>query len=254
MCDGGTAYRSSAKDRNILQIQTLKHNNWNVVRVFTINFINNPKREIKKIKDMLDRLTGIEKTSRDYLGKYRKTYRYAKLEVLQNTSQYVTCGENDAEIAARLRAIASAEEPLSERFLLKRCLSSLGIQKYGGKVEERMQNLINLCELKREELCGRIYLRKTDKCLDYDSYRVENGDPIRKSEEDFTPYEIIALAKGLLENKVSLYADELAGLICNELKVTRPSDKLIDFIHECISLGVKKSIFVRSISDRISLA
>lgn len=254
MCDGVTAYRSSAKDRNIIQIQTLKHNNWNVVRVFTINFINNPKREIKKIKDMLDRLTGIDKTGRDYLGKYRKTYRYAKLDVLQNTSQYVTCGENDAEIAARLRTIASTEEPISERFLLKRCLSSLGIQKYGGKVEERMLHLINLCELKHEELCGRTYLRKTDKCLNYDFYRVESGDPIRKSEEDFTPYEIIALMKGLLENKVSLYADELGGLVCSALKVSRPSDKLMEFIQECVALGVKKSIFVRSISDRISLA
>ena len=254
VCDGMTAYSSSAKDRNILQIQTLKLNNWNVVRVFTINFINNPKREIKKIKDTLDRLTGNEKANRDFLTKYRKAYRYAKLEQQQNMSQYVTGGENDGEIKARLKAIAAAEEPISERFLMKRCLSSLGIQKYGGKVEERIQNLINLCELKKEELLGRTYLRKSDKCLGYDFYRVESGEPIRKSEEDFTPYEIIALIKGLLENKVSLYADELVGLICAELKVSRPSDKLIDFIYNCIALGVDKSLFVRSISDRISLS
>ena len=253
MCDGVTAYNSSAKDRNILQIQTLKLNNWNVARIFTINFINNPKREIKKIKDMLDRLTGADKASRDHLAKYRKTYRYAKLEQEQNVSQFVTCGENDAEIAARLKAIAAAEEPFSERFLMKRCLSSLGIQKFGAKVEERMHNLINLCGLKREELCGREYLRRTDKCLDCDFYRIEPNDPIRKSEEDFTPYEIIALIKGLLENKVSLYADELTAAVCAELKIARPSDKLIEFIGECVALGVSRSLFVRSISDRISL-
>ena len=50
LCDGFTARRSSAKDRNILQVQTLKLNNWNVVRMFTINFINNPKREISGSK------------------------------------------------------------------------------------------------------------------------------------------------------------------------------------------------------------
>ena len=253
MCDGVTAYNSSAKDRNILQIQTLKLNNWNVARIFTINFINNPKREIKKIKDMLDRLTGADKASRDHLAKYRKTYRYAKLEQEQNVSQFVTCGENDAEIAARLKAIAAAEEPFSERFLMKRCLSSLGIQKFGAKVEERMHNLINLCGLKREELCGREYLRRTDKCLDCDFYRIEPNEPIRKSEEDFTPYEIIALIRGLLENKVSLYADELTAAVCAELKIARPSDKLIEFIGECVALGVSRSLFVRSISDRISL-
>ena len=253
MCDGVTASNSSAKDRNILQIQTLKLNNWNVARVFTINFINNPKREIKKIKDMLDRLTGADKAGRDHLTKYKKAYRYAKLEQQQNVSQYVTGGENDAEIVSRLKAIAAAEEPLSERFLMKRCLSSLGIQKFGTKVEERMGNLINLCGLKREQLCGRDYLRKTDKCLDCDFYRVEPGDPIRKSEEDFTPYEIIALIKGLLENKVSLYADELVAAVCAELKIVRPSDKLTEFINECVALGVSRSLFIRSIGDRISL-
>ncbi len=254
VCDGITAYRSSAKDRNILQVQTLKLNNWNVVRLFTINFINNPKREIKKIKDVLDRLTGVEKGgSRDHLSKYRKAYRYAKLEQGSNLSNFVTGGENDKEILARLKAIAAAEEPISEQFLMKRCLSSLGIQKFGGKVEERMAGLINLCELKSEELCGRRYLRKTDKCLDCDFYRVEPGDAIRKSEEDFTPYEMIALIKGILENRVSVYGDELVPLVCAELKVNRPSDRLSQFIGECVALGVERNLFVRSISDRISL-
>ncbi len=252
MCDGTTASRSSAKDRNILQVQTLKLNNWNVVRLFTINFINNPKREIKRIKDVLDRLTGVEKVNKDYLAKYRKNYRYAKVTQENNLSAYVTSGENDSEILARLKMIAAAEEPISDKFLMKRCLSTLGIVKYGGKVEERMAGLIGLCDLKKEELCDRVYLRKTDKCLDYDFYRVES-EPIRKSEEDFTPYEMIALIKGLLENKVSLYADELLPLVFAELKVARPSDKLIEFVNECVQLGAEKSIFVRSVSDRISL-
>ena len=253
ICDGTTAYHSSAKDRNILQIQTLKLNNWNVVRLFTINFINNPKREIKKIKDVLDRLTGVDKGNRDHLAKYRKNYRYAKVEQGSNLASYVTNGENDQEILARLKAIAAAEEPMSEAFLMKRCLSTLGIQKFGGKVEERMENLIRLCELKGEELCGRRYLRKTDKCLDYDFYRVEAGEPVRKSEEDFTPYEMIALIRGILENRVSVYGDELAPLVCAELKIARPSDKLTEFIGDCVALGVERNLFVRSISDRISL-
>ncbi len=251
MCDGATASRSCAKDRNLLQIQTLKLNNWNVVRLFTINFINNPKREIKKIKDVLDRLCGLEKGTRDHLLKYRKSYRYAKLEQEQYLAQYVTGGEHDAEIVARLRAIVAAEEPISDRFLMKRCLASLGIQKFGVKVEERMHKLIALCAFKEEQLLGRTYLRKTDKCLGYDFYRTE-ADPIRRSEEDFTPYEVIALVRGLLENRVSLYASDLLPLVFEELKVSRPGDKLAEFVGECVTLGVQRSYFVRSVSDRIS--
>ena len=253
MCDGATASRSCAKDRNLLQIQTLKLNNWNVVRLFTINFINNPKREIKKIKDVLDRLCGLEKGSRDHLLKYRKNYRYAKLETQQNLAQFITGGEHDAEILARLRAIVAAEEPISDRFLMKRCLSSLGIVKFGSKVEERMQKLIALCAFKEEQLCGKTYLRKSDKCFACDFYRTE-AEPIRRSEDDFTPYEIIALVRGLLENRVSLYVADLLPLVFEELKVARPGDKLTEFVGECIALGVQRSYFVRSVSDRISLS
>lgn len=252
MCDGVTASRSCARDRNLLQLQTLKLNNWNVARLFTINYINNPKREIKKVKDVLDRLCGLDKGSRDHLLKYRKNYRYAKLEPLQEQAQYVTGGEHDAEIAARLRAIVAAEEPISESFLIKRCLSSLGIQKFGAKVEERMEKLIALCAFRSEQLLGRTYLRKTDKCLACDAYRTE-VDPIRRSEEDFTPYEIIALVRGLLENRVSLYVSDLVPLVFEELKVARPGDKLTEFVGDCISLGVQRTNFVRSVSDRISL-
>ena len=59
VCDGDEKF--SVKDRNILQVQTLKRGNWNVMRVYTVNYYNNPKREIKRIKDMLDKLTGADK-------------------------------------------------------------------------------------------------------------------------------------------------------------------------------------------------
>ena len=64
---------------------------------------------------------------------------------------------------------------------------------------------------------------------------------------------MIALIRGILENRVSVYGDELAPLVCAELKIARPSDKLTEFIGDCVALGVERNLFVRSISDRISL-
>ena len=56
VCDGTNAF--SVKDRNLLQVLSLRRGNWNVVRVNSVSYFNNPKREIKRIKDVLDRLTG----------------------------------------------------------------------------------------------------------------------------------------------------------------------------------------------------
>ena len=60
VCDGTNAF--SVKDRNLLQVLSLRRGNWNVVRVNSVSYFNNPKRETKRIKDVLDRLTGAERS------------------------------------------------------------------------------------------------------------------------------------------------------------------------------------------------
>ncbi|MBQ3505690.1 MAG: DUF4011 domain-containing protein [Clostridia bacterium] len=252
MCD--TQTRFSVKDRNVLQIQTLKRNNWNVLRLFAVNYYNNPKREIKKIKDLLDKLTGADKKGGAELNRGKKAYKAAALEPRFENATFVTSGENDKEILARLKAIVAAEEPISHSFLIRRCLTSLGIAKYGAKVETRMQALIALCGFKYERVLGEAFYRKTDKTVGIEKYRVESGEPLRKNEYDYTPYEILAIVRGALEDKVALYMDEVQTVVASIFKIARPSDKFTAYVNDCVSLGEEKGLFVRSVSDRISLA
>lgn len=253
MCDGTD--RFSVKDRNVLQIQTLKRNNWNVIRVFSVNYFNNPKREIKRIKDMLDRITGRDKKAGSGVSRAQKPYKYANLTQLCASADYVTSGENDAEIVSRLKAVVAAEEPISEDFLIRRTLSTLGVIKYGNKVENRMLALIQTCGFRREKTMGAYYYRKTDKPISFDKFRVETGDrAARRFETDYTPYEIIALVKAALEDKVALYTDEIFNVACVVLGISRPGEKFAAYINDCVTLGEERGLFVRSVSDRISLA
>jgi hypothetical protein len=238
----------------VLQIQTLKRNNWNVTRVFSVNYYNNPKREIKKIKDLLDKLTGADKKGGAGLNRAKKPYKAAAIEQRFENVTFVTSGENDAEIISRLKAIVTAEEPISYDFLVRRCLSSLGILKYGSKVDGRMQALVALCGFKYERIFGTAYYRKTDKNIGFDKYRVETGEPLRKNETDFTPYEIIAIVHSALEDKVALYVEEIMVILSNFLRLNKPSDKFVVYVNNCITYGEEKGLFVRSVSDRISLA
>ena len=252
MCDGTDKF--SVKDRNVLQIQTLKRNNWNVTRVYSVNYYSNPKREIKRIKDLLDKLTGSDKRSGSSLTKAKKNYKAAALEQRFENANYISSGENDNEIVARLKAVVAAEEPISFEFLIRRVLSSLGIVKYGTKIESRMQALVALCGFKYEKLLGTAYYRKTDKCVGFDKYRVETGELLRKNPVDFTPYEIVALVKSALEDKVALYPDEIMVIITNLFRLQRSNDAFALFVNDCLTLGEEKGLFIRSVSDRISLA
>ena len=169
-------------------------------------------------------------------------------------ANYVTSGENDKEILARLKAIVTAEEPISYDFLIRRCLMSLGISKYGAKVENRMQALIALCGFKYERILGMEYYRKSDKAVAFDHYRVEVGEPLRRNETDYTPYEIISIVRGALEDKVALYMEEIQTIVAAILRVAKVTDKFVSYVNDCVSIGEEKGLFVRSVSDRISLA
>lgn len=251
VCDATDKF--SVKDRSVLQVQSLKRGNWNVMRVGCVSYFNNPKREVKRIKDMLDRLTGADKKAGVWLTKFKRPYRAVK-ETGAETSVFITGGEHDAEIMARLKEIVATEEPISREFLKKRCLATFGILKSGSKVESRLDSLIDGCGFRRERILGTDYFFKTDKAILIGKFRVEDAPVLRKCEEDFTPYEMVSFIKGALEDRVALYMDELLVLVSNVFGVLRPSDRFITFVRDCVSYGEQKGLFVRSVSDRISLA
>ena len=246
--------KSSVKDRNVLQIRTLKRSNWNILRLYTVNYFNNPKREIKKIKDQLDRLTGADKRGGTCLLRAKKVYKEAVLQQLTENAAYVSDPANGEEIISRLKKIVAAEEPISRNFLIKRCLSSLGIVKYGGRTEEKLSQYIAACAFKTSKMLHEEYFYKTEKAISFEKYRVEESVPLRKSAEDFTPYEIMSIIRAALEDKVALYVDELTDIVSVTFRLGKPSDRFVSLINNCIAEGEKEGLFIRSVSDRITLA
>ncbi len=252
ICDGNDKF--SVKDRNVLQVQTLKRGNWNVMRVYSVNYYNNPKREIKRVKDMLDRLTGADKRAGAWLTKYKKPYKAVKTTGEGENAAFVTGGEHDNEILARLKEIVAAEEPISRSFLHKRCLQSFGILKSGSKVEQRLDALIAASAFRRDRVLNQDYFYKTDKAVLLERFRIEESPTLRRNAEDFTPYEALAFLKGALEDRVAMYMDEVYLLFAEVFKIPRADEKLNLFLRDCVLLGEEKGMFMRSVSDRISLA
>ena len=251
VCDGTDKF--SVRDRNLLQVQTLKRGNWNVLRVNSVNYYNNPKREIKRIKELLDKLTGAEKKAGSWISKYQKPYRAVRQEGAE-TSAFVTGGEHDGEITARLKEIVATEEPISRAFLKKRCLATFGIAKSGNKVDARLDALIDGCGFLRDRVLGADYFYKNPRALQSGRFRTEQGAALRKSEEDFTVYEIVSFIRCALEERVALYPDELLTLTAAVFRELKPTERVALFLRDCVQYGEEKGIFVRSVSDRISLA
>ncbi len=249
LADGNTAF--SVKDKNVLQPQILKRGGWNVLRLNSVSFYNNPKREIKRIKDVLDRLTGADKRAGNWLSKYKKPYKCVKTNSAELIT-FLTEGEHDMEVFDRLDEIVTAEEPISRAFLKKRCLMSFGIRKSNAKADAYLDTLIGEGAYKRERAAGTDYFYKTPKSLLFSRVRVEEGEKVRKNPEDIAVFDVLSLIKGALEDRVSLYLDELVPLAA-EVFGLRQTEKLSSYLETCIAYGETCGLLVRSVSDRITL-
>ncbi|MBD5636822.1 MAG: DUF4011 domain-containing protein [Clostridia bacterium] len=244
------AAESSAADGAALLPALLKRGGWNLMTVSEVSYFNNPKREIKRIKDRLDELTGANQESG--LTRYIKPYRHVR-DTGGKTLAFVTDGKNDNEIKERLCEIVAREEPISRAFLKKRCMESFGIVKWGLHAESRLDEIITRSAFPFEKVGGVEYFYKNPKSLLPVKFRIEGKNKRRSAEEDFTPFETAALIKGILEEKVTLYDDELASLVAAEYGV-KETDAFSSFVSRTLAYGEGKGMFRRSLSGRISLA
>ena len=249
LTDGNNKF--SVKDRTVMQTQALKSGGWNVYKLYTVNFFNNPKREIKKIKELLDKLTQGETPA---ALNFKKPYRAVRLKRKAQDPAYILSGEHDGEIMRVIKRVVEAEEPISTQFLIKRTLSVYGILSYGKRLEKKLKKLIDGCNFLSCEMIGNTYIYRTERHFKFDKFRVEEDTFLRSADTDYTPFDIISLVKGMLANKVSMYSDELAPALLKELKVPKASGKLLKLVNSCAEEGVKRGLFVRSVSGRISLA
>lgn len=242
--------RGDAADGAALLPSILKRAGWNLLFVSSVAFFNNPSREIKRIKDCLDRLTG--KKEEGGLSRYSKPYRHVK-DTGGKTAAFVTDGKNDEEIARRLKEIVGKEEPISRAFLKRRCLESFGIVRAGLGAQSRLDELILRSAFPVERVEGREYFYKHPKALLPLSFRREGRAKRRRKEEDFTPFETAAMIKGILEEEVALYEDELISRVAFEYGAPL-AEGFSSVVSNALSFGESKGMFYRSFSGRISLA
>ncbi len=247
LIDGGNV--SSAADRAELLPEILKKGNWNLCRVSAIGYFNNPKRELKRIKDTLDALTG--RSGDGGFIRYERPYRFSR-DKGGKTLAFLTEGENGEEIKSRLDEIVSKEEPISRAFLKRRCLESFGIVRAGAKAGKILDEYIGGCAFSSVRVGGTEYFYKRERAIKPAKYRNERGTRRRRAAEDFTPFETAVLIKGILEEKVTLYNDELVSLVASVYGVNE-TQAFCALVNDTLCYGEEKGMFSRSPSGRISL-
>ena len=121
-------------------------------------------------------------------------------------------------------------------------------------MERRLDSRIDGCALHRDRVMNTDKFYKNPRAIEIGKFRTESENAVRRSGDDLTVYEVVSVVKAALGERVALYMDELCALLAGVFPAVKQGERFQMFLRDCISYGEEKGLFVRSGSDRISLA
>ncbi len=261
-CDGATYHRAkTARDRDKLRESVLHQLGWEIHRIWSIDWWENPQREIERIEEALAAAqTKLEARNKSPINAIvQPPSRIAKNIVVQptpqevpsitNARQYLVCElplvsktqeefyfeSNNLIIYKQISDIIKVEGPISHSLLCRRIISTWGMSKVGSRIDSRIQNLAANMKLKTTKSDSMVYYWPEQiEPKDYTIFRTPHIE--KRDIKDILPEEIRNAAIEILNNQISLPESDLI----------RKAAKLIGF-----RKGAKVDMRIRSEVDRL---
>jgi len=167
---------ATARDRDRLRQQVLEKLGWRIHRIWSTEWIMNKEKELNRLKRVIENsrvqpatIIGEEKEEEDMLVELIKSSpdETLTLEQLTDTTYYVISdinapGNSDLLFhlpqyrerqCTMLRNIVNVEGPIHKELASKRLLKTWGISRMGNKVEDAIEEAINMCERRGQVNC-----------------------------------------------------------------------------------------------------
>jgi len=237
----GDVYRNTqtTRDREIVQPEILKHLKWNVVRVWSVSWFNDPVEVISRLVSLLTDLQNeraIEDTpimigsSDDVV--IAEDFRVPASVILPNPKSkaaaypdidnYIVSSKQSVAVDV-LDEVVKQEQPIMFSLLCKRIATLSYMQKVSSNLREEVSRMIESSQLYQEKDRDNIVVC-TDKTLldNWDSYRPNNSDSANKrSIEDIPSVELEVVLLEVVEQTVSIEEDGLILIAAKRMGFAR---------------------------------
>jgi very-short-patch-repair endonuclease len=239
----GNNYKSAktAKDREVVRMDVLKMLGWNIYKLWSPDWWDNPQKVLNEILETIQEArkptkkksdVNVEDQSELNTSK-REQFANIKLEgITQQVVQLERKGKNYrvcslpstflsvsdeffdsgrmSKILDQIARVVEVEAPISQTLLSKRILSSWGITRLGVRLNDYLNNLYRRLSLKHSTQNGTIFFWREDQSPEtYDTYRLPEVDAQKRNAEDLPKEEIAAGIKEILTEQISLPLDDL---------------------------------------------
>ena len=273
MLDGSNSVNTAASDRFILQPGVLSGLGWRIMRVWTMEWLDDKQ----KILDAIKRETEIQKEAAaaeetvtihfDQSKEIEKLYeqkdesfRSAGLKYNEFSFASMGTAENfnsifvDSQILSLLRNIIAVEAPISKKALYKKVLSAWNISRLGSRVEARLDKLMTQIDARTTmDGANKFYWRADQIPEEYDIYRTEDNTGGKRSMDDISSYEITNAIKEVLDEQISLTKKDLVRETAKKFGYSRLGGVIENTVLAAIETAKKRDILAEDDFEKITL-
>jgi hypothetical protein len=286
VCDGyGYSQAKTARDREILRYRVSEQLGWKLHRVWSLDWWENPERELQKIEQALQMvlqeakepirkatlsvgqvaevpsscrfednavqpLTGVTTKKPDHMEEYRP-YTVPRTG-LPSDEFYST--NHTQTLCKQITDTIEHEGPISKQQLYKRVLQAWGISRAGSRIERRMDEVFAKLQLTKTEHDQTVFF--WPKSIDphtYAKFRVSLQESERRNAEDLPPEEISNAVKHVLIGQISLPREDLLKETVKLLGYQRSGTSLDKVVRSGIEVVIARGFAIADERDRIVL-
>jgi len=263
LIDGGISSKeSTCRDRNTVQIKTLQRLDWNVINIYSIDYIKDREKVLDRIVDATTKqnviLENVDKTldvnfEKEDIKVYNRAKKYKKY-IPQQILNYDIIEQElpRQDIIRELQLIIDYEGPIVYSLLLERFKKMIGVSKVGARVKRLFD--INLSQVERTkitELSQVIYFPKSIDQTNINYYRKSNS-----TDRDILQIpccEIKQAIIDILELQGSIKEADLSYILGNFFGAKNMTQTTLDKINKLIKYVLETSNNFILKNDYISL-
>lgn len=257
---------ATARDRFVLQPKVLNGLGWKVMRIWTLDWLDDSQSVMETIKRAVAQAIAEEENPAaesagedpfkpDFIEFEREEekpekpasvpYHSVTLPVI-GTAEMFYLPENTRKIVNVINTILIQEAPISQKALMKKVLACFGISRGGSRVESIFLSALSRVDKKQTQEEDRIFLWKPEQNpKEYSIYRVENQNGNKRSMEDIPTEEIQAAMLEVLTEQIGLSEIDLIRETAKKFEFTRLGNVIDTTVRYTIKRAIGNGIIGR---------
>lgn len=281
LCDGHSYKESkTAKDREIVQSEVLRLLGWQIHKVWSCDWWDNPEKILQEIGLVIKNIKpgeqapnvpennnpGIKNSHprqepqkviiipKPPVSRYKSDYKVCTLKVRNPVPQpdLFLQDYNKKYLIEDIQAVLNVEAPISKELLCRRVLAAWSMVRIGSRIEAWFDVIFAQMNIKHTDKGTRFFWKADQQPEDYAHYRISNNEAEKREASDIPPEEVSNAIREILENQISLNRDELVKEVARIFGFGRTGT----YVESAMLSGIEKSVkrgFARVEAERVYL-